>query len=98
LKKIELNRRQVDGLPRMSHSPRGGIQFDVSHPQDFSQSFISAARAAKNGSNTRDQVPRIEWLGKVIISADFQSNNPIDRLAACGQKKNWRARRIAQLA
>ena len=44
--------------------------------------------AAKDGANPGDQLARIERLGQVVVSADLQAQDAIDRFASRGKQQD----------
>ncbi len=49
---------------------------------------VAAQAAAQNGSQPRQQFTRLEGLRQIVIGADFQAHNPINRIAAPRQHEN----------
>src|SRR3978361_1383612 len=50
------------------------------------------------GLDSRHQLARAEWLGHVVITAEFKTQHTIYLVGARGQKNNRSSRQLARLA
>src|SRR5437763_3889172 len=53
---------------------------------------------SQDGTYARDQLARVTRLRKVIVGADLESNNAIDRFAATGQQQNRKTGTLTKIA
>src|SRR5271166_1169104 len=56
----------------------------------------SLTSAAQNGTNARHEFARIEGFGEIIVCADFEPKDAIDRFTAGGEQKDRNGRLMAQ--
>ncbi len=98
---VELDRSQVDGFASASDIAGAERELDVADLK--TSSMIAAGRAgsgfagaAQDGADAGHQLARIEGLGKIVVSADFQAQYAIDSFSAGGEQENRYRRLVAQ--
>ncbi len=52
--------------------------------------------ASQDAANAREQLPRLERLGEIVVGAHFQADDTVDRLTARGQHDHRQVRSCAQ--
>ena len=94
---IEFHRSKFNRVPRAQHISRCRIEFDVANSEHLRHhvSCSHRLRAAQDRPDSSHQFARVEWLRKIIVGADFQSNNAVDILAARRQQQYRNLRHTA---
>ena len=78
---VKFTCRQVDQLPANRDFPAGRIDCYRAYFDRFTRSrdcFLNGFDAAENGFDPRDQFGHAEWLGDIVIGAQFQPENTIE--------------------
>src|SRR5579884_236641 len=81
LKDVEFKSSQLDRDALPSHFTRAGVELDILHAQ-YALRPRGRLAAAENGPDPGQQFPGIERLGQIVVSADLQSYDAVDILAA----------------
>jgi len=75
----------------MAHRAVGWVEFNIAHLHNLGDwrttGTLPGSTAPEHGANSRDQFARVERLGQVVVSADFQSHNTVYIFSASGQKE-----------
>ena len=100
MQQIELDRSELHRLAFLQNGAGGWIEFDFAHAQDFRR--LPGSRSFRGTCPTQDrpdaghQFPRIERLGKIVVSADFESDDTVNVFAARGEQEHRNPGLVAQ--
>ena len=91
---------------RVEQAARGGVELPVREAQPRrstpepaqSARFGAGASAAQHRLDPRQQLAQVERLGHVVVGADFQADDLVDRVAAAGDDHEAAVPVLAQLA
>src|SRR5690606_32460234 len=84
---LELERSQGDRrFPEPDRMPRA-IEPDAP-VVDCLRPFLAPPRALEDDIDARHQLARREWLGDIVVAANFETENAVDLLVASTQKQD----------
>ena len=96
-KKRELHIGELDLLSVLQHRSRSAASVPAPRRAAVpAPAFVAAPALRRRMARTaRQQFPRIEWLGQIIVRADLETDDAVHIFAARGQQQNADVRRRA---
>ena len=95
---IELPAGQFAPLAAHPDLARRAIDFQWPHAQPVGRLGLARARPTQHRGQARQQFPRVERLGQVVICADFNSHDAVHIIAPCREHHDGDLGKGAQTA
>src|SRR5438876_11954754 len=91
VQQVEFNGGQLDRLAILANATSGWVKFHVPDADWLCrlQCSFPFTSAAQHGADARNQLSRVERLGLILVSPDFQTDTTIDIFAARTELENW---------
>ena len=93
---VELFLRQCDLTPIAPDAPRAGVDPHIAGIEHLAVHQCLTIGAAQDGADARQQLAQAEWLGDVIVGAEFEAGDAVDLVLAGGEHQDRRITLLAQ--